>query len=113
MNDNELLESFFQSAREQQIDDNGFTERVMQRLPDSIAQHSKLQKLSWLWTTFCIVLAVLLFLKFIGWQTALTDLVVFIRTLPVVYRPTTILLSMLVLSWIGVVEVARRARFFQ
>ncbi|MBR4899049.1 MAG: DUF5056 domain-containing protein [Prevotella sp.] len=113
MNDNELLESFFQNAREQQIDDDGFTERVMQCLPDSTVQHSKLQKLSWLWTAFCILLAVLLFLKFIGWQTALADLVVFIRTLPVDYRPTTILLSLLVLSWMGVAEVARRARLYQ
>ena len=34
MTDNELLDSFFQPARQQQIADNGFTERVMDSLPE-------------------------------------------------------------------------------
>ena len=35
MNDNEniLIESFFKEAAQQQIEDNGFTERVMANLP--------------------------------------------------------------------------------
>ena len=30
-----MLESFFKQAAQQQIEDNGFTERVMTHLPDS------------------------------------------------------------------------------
>ena len=32
-NENILLESFFKEAAQQQIEDNGFTERVMESLP--------------------------------------------------------------------------------
>jgi len=62
--DDALIEQFFSQARTLEIADDGFTERVMRRLPDRAMQLSRL------WTLFCLVLgAVLLigFLMFQGW----------------------------------------------
>ena len=44
--DDKLLQQFFEPARQKQIEDNGFTERVMRRLPDK----AKALKLSNYWT---------------------------------------------------------------
>ena len=63
MTDNELLEQFFRPAKELRIDDDGFTERVMSRLPQRDAA-----RLSNLWTAFCIMVAVVLFILLRGWE---------------------------------------------
>ena len=62
---NDLAEIFKQAAQ-QQIEDNGFTERVMQNLPDT--QTSMVRRLSRLWSLFCILVAVGLFFAFGGLQ---------------------------------------------
>ena len=64
--DNMMIEAFFKQAAQQQIEDNGFTERVMHNLPDRKAQ--VVRRLSQLWTLFCIVVAGVLFFMFGGWQ---------------------------------------------
>ena len=64
--DNILIEDFFKQAAQQQIEDNGFTERVMQSLPDT--QMETVRRLSRLWTVFCVLSGVLLFFLFGGWQ---------------------------------------------
>ncbi len=61
-----LIEDFFKQAAQQQIEDNGFTERVMQSLPDT--QMETVRRLSRLWTVFCVLSGVLLFFLFGGWQ---------------------------------------------
>ena len=88
MTDNELLDSFFQSARETTISDNGFTERVMNRLPDTTASH-QLRRRSRLWTFFCMAVAAALLLWLTDWsllqarwQALLPDVLVFVFTLP-------------------------------
>ena len=58
-NNDKLIEDFF-AANRQEIADNGFTHRVMRRLPD----HSSL--LARLWTVCCCVLAVVLFVSLNG-----------------------------------------------
>ena len=63
---NQLLEDFFKQAAQQQIEDNGFTERVMQQLPD--ARTDNVRRLSRLWSLFCILVGVGLFFAFGGWQ---------------------------------------------
>ena len=63
---NQLLEDFFKQAAQQQIEDNGFTERVMQNLPE--AKTDVVRKLSRLWSLFCILIGVGLFFAFGGWQ---------------------------------------------
>jgi hypothetical protein len=63
MTDNELLEQLFRPMKELQIADNGFTERVVSRLPQR-----DVRKLSHLWTAFCVVVAVALFVMVRGWE---------------------------------------------
>ena len=63
---NQFLEDFFKQAAQQQIEDNGFTERVMQQLPD--ARTDNVRRLSRLWSLFCILVGVGLFFAFGGWQ---------------------------------------------
>ena len=64
--DNIMIEEFFKQAAQQQIEDNGFTERVMQSLPDG--KSNVVRRLSQLWTLFCIAVAGVLFFVFGGWQ---------------------------------------------
>ena len=64
--DTMMIEAFFKQAAQQQIEDNGFTERVMHNLPDRKAQ--VVRRLSQLWTLFCIAVAGVLFFMFGGWQ---------------------------------------------
>ena len=60
------LTDLFKQAAQQQIEDNGFTERVMQNLPD--ARTDNVRRLSRLWSLFCILVALGLFFAFGGWQ---------------------------------------------
>ena len=62
--DNLLIEDFFKQAAQQQIEDNGFNERVMQNLPKT----NTVRRLSRLWSLFCILVGVGLFFAFGGWQ---------------------------------------------
>jgi len=78
--DNMMIEAFFKQAAQQQIEDNGFTERVMHNLPDRKAQ--VVRRLSQLWTLFCIAVAGVLFFMFGGWQV-LTGL--FFTSLQVIF----------------------------
>ena len=64
--DNIMIEEFFKQAAKQQIEDNGFTERVMLSLPNANA--AMVRRLSLLWTLFCLLVAVILFFAFGGWQ---------------------------------------------
>ena len=93
MNDNEniLIESFFKEAAQQQIEDNGFTERVMANLPAGKANLA--HRLTRLWTWFCVVLGGVLFFLINGWDSlkasfnmllsaVLTGLEVFVTTAP-------------------------------
>ena len=61
-----MLEEFFKQAAQQQIEDNGFTERVMMNLPDR--KFELIRKLSCVWTLFCIVVGIALFFLLGGWQ---------------------------------------------
>ena len=60
-----MLKQLFEQAAQQQIDDNGFTERVMMNLPE--VGESRVQRLSRLWTMFCVVTALLIFWLTSGW----------------------------------------------
>ena len=64
--DNIMIEEVFKQAAQQQIEDNGFTERVMMNLPETSAE--RVRRLSRLWTIFCGVMGVVLFFVFGGWQ---------------------------------------------
>ena len=66
-NNDKLLEQFFTDNRKE-IADNGFTRRVMHRLPN----HSR--RLSQIWTVFCFTLALVLFVSLNGLQLVLGTL---------------------------------------
>ena len=63
---NQFLDDLFKQAAQQQIEDNGFTERVMQNLPET--KTDVVRKLSRLWSLFCILVGIGLFFAFGGWQ---------------------------------------------
>ena len=70
-----LLQQFFSEAASQQIADDGFTERVMQRLPS---------RMNWfvrIWNTVCIGLFAVLFIVFRGWELLAVQLEVMLRTM--------------------------------
>ena len=70
-----LLQQFFSAATQQQIADDGFTERVMRRLPTRINWFVRL------WTWFCITAFIVLFVMFRGWELLAVHLEVMLRTL--------------------------------
>ena len=107
--DNVLIERFFKQAAAQQIEDNGFTERVMMNLPES--QVEKAHRLSLLWTVFCVVMSVVLFFVFGGWQAlkasimvavqgVLTSLSVFLTTAPTTEIPLNPVVLLLVAAFV-------------
>jgi len=66
---NQLLQQFFAEASRQTIADDGFTERVMQRLP---ARSNTFVRL---WDVFCIAVAAMLFVVFEGWHLLVNHVV--------------------------------------
>ena len=107
--DNLLIEDFFKQAAQQQIEDNGFTARVMKSLPES--QQEKAHRLSLLWTVFCVVLRVALFFVFGGLetlkagimvvlQTVFTSLSVFLTTAPTTEVPLNPVVLLLVAAFV-------------
>jgi len=74
--ENKMIEDLFKQAAQQQIEDNGFTERVMERV-ERVDQTSLVpHRLSQLWTWFCIVVSVVLFFVFNGWEMLKASLMV-------------------------------------
>ena len=92
--DNEqLLKQFFNEAAQQKIEDNGFTGQVMHRLPMRVNWFTRL------WTAFCILVALLVFTLFHGWELLVIKLEVLIRTLPT--EPLSGRLFMVVAIFLG------------
>ena len=86
-----LLKQLFSEAAQQQIEDNGFTERVMANLPERSGY--SVRTLSRLWTMFCLVIGVLIFWLASGYsalegflsggkQMLMTTIEVFLATAP-------------------------------
>ena len=82
--DNErLLRQFFSEAASQQIEDGGFTDRVMQRIEaeQSSALSPQTSTFMRLWTPFCIMVFVVLFVYFRGWELLAVHFEVMLRTM--------------------------------
>ena len=74
--ENKLIEELFKQAARQQIEDNGFTERVMAQV-ERVDQTSLVShRLSMLWTWFCIAVSLVLFFVFNGWEMLKASLMV-------------------------------------
>ena len=78
-NNDLLLQHFFSEAAQQQIADDGFTERVMQALPQQSTFNIKL--FNRLWTLFCMAVFVVVFVVFRGWELLAIHFMVMLRTL--------------------------------
>ena len=105
-NDDLLLQQFFNEAARQQVADNGFTQRVMHRLPKRVDWFSRL------WTAGCIAVFAVLFVVFHGWELLAVHFEVLLRTL--LAQSFSVDLSMLVavlfgLLFVGVGEAVSRA----
>ena len=121
-NDNLLIEKFFNQAARQQIEDNGFTERVMEQIVRQEQQSSvKTQHLSLLWTWFCVVVGLALFVVLGGWgslkasimvlaSTVLTSLEVFVTTAPTADLHLNPALLLLVAAFVLIYLPYRTAR---
>ena len=72
---NHMLQQFFSEAAQQQIADNGFTERVMRQLPSRTGWFTRL------WTPFCVTVFVVLFVLFRGWELLAVHLEGMLQTL--------------------------------
>lgn len=108
--DDILLKAFFQQAAQQQIADEGFTERVMQRLPRS---EYNLRRFNRLWTAFCVAVFAVLFVAFRGWELLAVQLEVLLRTLPTYMfsiNPLLLAATLFGLLFVGVGEVYLREK---
>ena len=117
--DNIMIEEFFKQAAQQQIEDNGFTERVMMNLPEM--KTSKVRRLSRLWTLFCVIVGLGLFFAFGGMQLmrvamtgllqmVLTALEVFVVTTPTTEIPVNPWLVLVVLAFVVIYLPYRTGR---
>ena len=106
-NNDLLLQQFFSEAASLQIEDNGFTERVMQRLPS---------RMNWfvrIWNTVCIVLFAVLFVVFRGWDLLAVQLEVMLRTMSTQSFSINLLMMFTIvfgLLFVGVGEVALKVK---
>ena len=73
--DEALLERFFSQQRAE-IQDHGFSRRVMRQLP------SRDNKLNRWWTAFCIMLGIVFFIAIRGWKVLADAITVAVRTVP-------------------------------
>ena len=133
--ENKLIEDFFKQAAQQQIEDNGFTERVMEAIGngqltarpegalaterDARMDHGKL--LSVLWTWFCIAVSLVLFFVFNGWDmlkaslhvlyaSILTSCEVFFTTAPTAEFDLNPWMILLALGFVSIYLPYRTAR---
>lgn len=132
-NDNKLIEQFFREAAQQQVGDNGFSQRVMMAISVEQAVSRKpkahVQWLSCLWTVFCIAAALVVFFLSQGWQVLVsyssmlvTYIEVFLRTAPTFFdlsqlttQPSMLitmgegLLALLVMMVLSIIALTRWA----
>lgn len=105
IDDDLLLERFFQAARAEQLPDNGFTHRVMTRLPE------RQLRLSRLWTAACIVLGVVVFTLIGGWNIIVAGIIGVLITMPTTSSQLLhLMLCGVVLTALIAAELIRRER---
>ena len=117
--DNILVEDFFKEAAMQQIEDNGFTERVMEQVSNQAANRS--YRLCRLWTWCCLIVGTLAFWLFDGAgalmqslrtlsSTVVTAFEVFLTTAPTADVHLNPVLILLLLAFVLIFLPYRTAR---
>ena len=105
-NNDLLLKQFLSEASKQTIADDGFTKRVMQRLPSSTNWFTRL------WTAGCIAVFAVLFVVFHGWELLAAHFEVMLRTtLAESFSVNPLMLATVLfgLLFVGVGETVSRA----
>ena len=106
MTDNEqLLETFFQPARNVELPDNGFTHRVMRQVP-----HSNVKLKSRLWTAFCLAVATCLFVLADAWSLVVERLQALLTHPPTQHQLLMLMVSLGVIGVLVIAEVFQRER---
>lgn len=107
--DEQLLERFFLSARQEAMADDGFTERVIGHIEaETMMLAKRSQRLSWLWTSFCVLLALGIFSWLGGWSHLATVIVGFLYRVPTLGQLVQLMLCGAFVTMLAVAEVLRR-----
>ena len=105
--DDQLLEQFFQPAKAVKVEDNGFSNRVMRKVPYNPVC------LSYLWTLFCVLLGIVAFVVFVGWQPIFRGIISILNTNIGELHPVPIFLTAGVLISLAVIELVQKMERFQ
>ena len=119
--ENKLIEDLFKQAAQQQIEDNGFTDKVMEAIGNGQLKMDNGKLLSILWTWFCIAVSVALFFVFNGWEmlkaslhvlyaSILTSFEVFLTTAPTAEFDLNPWMILLALGFVSIYLPYRTAR---
>ena len=117
----------FRPMREMQIEDDGFTDRVMQQIEmqessavagtaaansSLFTLHSSLstKRLAHLWTALCIAIAVVLFIVMRGWITIGQGIYDLLTTPPTVHSLLMLIITVSVPALIALTETVRHER---
>ena len=119
MTDNELLEQLFRPAREMEMEDNGFTNRVMQQIETAEARSAiaatpqaarNTKRYVHLWTAFCIAIAALLFVMMRGWIAIGQGIYNLLTTPPTLNHLLMLFIAVSVPGVLVLTELVRRER---
>lgn len=106
--DNErLLQQFFSEPASRQIADDGFTERVMRRLP------ARTDRFVLIWNMVCVAAFATLFVAFRGWEMLAVQLESLLRAVtdqPLSVTLANMLAAVFGLLFVAVIEVATAQR---
>ena len=97
--DDILIDKLFDEIRQMDIPDKDFSHKVMRSLPD------KVNRVSRLWTVFCISVGIIMSFVFLVWQLIAVYIEVFIRTIPIfeprqlVYLPLAAVTIIVLAIW--------------
>ncbi|MBR1395146.1 MAG: DUF5056 domain-containing protein [Prevotella sp.] len=106
MTDNELLEQLFRPMKEMKVADNGFSQRVVGRLPKR-----DVRSMSRLWTAACVVIGVMLFVAMRGWELIGYALVMLLNNPPSWQQMLTAAVSLIAVGMIAIGELLAHERY--
>lgn len=109
--DEQLLAQFFMAAQQETVADDGFSLRVMERIDaQTVMLAKRSQRLSWLWTSFCVLLALGIFSWLGGWSHLATVIVGFLYHVPTLGQLVQLVFVGVLLILLAAGEVIRRER---
>ena len=109
--DEQLLAQFFMAAQREAVADDGFSQRVMERIDaQTVAAAKRSNRLSWLWTLFCVLLALGIFSWLGGWSHLATVMVGFLYHVPTLGQLVQLVFVGVLLILLAAGEVIRRER---